>query len=146
VEYLGPTSTSGHSDFPGGADTAVTFGLWPVDNPSGCQQDPSVALTPGQTYCDDETGTIQAQAGTLLHEMGHTFALAHGGMFYPTAGNPNGTLITQGPQRGQQANGAPDFVPAAFGLNCNPANLSSMNYLFQIRGFPDLLPFVLQDG
>src|SRR5262249_1179894 len=66
VEYLGPTSTSGHSDFPGGADTAVTFGLWSVDDPSGCQQDPAVALTQGQTYCDDETGTIQAQAGTLL--------------------------------------------------------------------------------
>jgi hypothetical protein len=142
VEYLGPSSTSGHSDFPGGGDSAVTFGLWSVDDPSGCQADPSVPLNPGQTYCDDETGTIQAQAGTLLHEMGHTLALAHGGIFYPTGPNPNGTRLPGG----QQVNGDPDFEPAAFGLNCNPAILSSMNYLFQIRGFPEPLGLMLQDG
>ena len=143
VEYLGPTSSSGHSDFPGGADSTVTFGLWPVDDPAGCQPDPS-ALATGQTSCNDQVGTVQAQAGTLLHELGHTLALAHGGIFYPTGNdNPNGTLLPGG----QQANSFPFFSPA-FGFNCNPAILSSMNYLFQIRGFPDLTQpaLMLPDG
>jgi len=143
VEYLGPTSSSGHSDFPGGADSAVTFGLWPVDDPLGCGSDPS-ALAQGQTACNDQVGTVQAQAGTLLHELGHTLTLAHGGIFYPTQQNPNGTLLAGG----QQANNSPDFVPPAFGFNCNPAILSSMNYLFQIRGFPELIQptLMLPDG
>src|SRR5262249_1289426 len=71
VEYLGPSSSSGHSAFPGGAASAVTFGLWRVDDPSGCGPDPS-ALAQGQTACNDQVGTVQAQAGTLLHELGHT--------------------------------------------------------------------------
>jgi hypothetical protein len=141
VDYLGPSSSSGHSDFPGGADTAVTFGLWPVDDPAGCQLDPS-KLKPGQTACDNEVGTIQAQAGTLLHEMGHTLTLAHGGIFYPIGNNVNGTLVPGG----QQVNNSP-YVSAAYGLNCNPAFVSSMNYLFQIRGFPGPLPqLTLSDG
>jgi hypothetical protein len=144
VEYLGPVSASGHSDFPGGADTAVSFGLWPADDPAGCQRNPSV---PSQTYCDDQVGTIQAQAGTLLHELGHTLTLAHGGIFYPTQANPNGHLVSTDPNKGQQANDPP-FSPRAYGLNCNSAIVSSMNYLFQIRGFPDLLqpPLMLPDG
>jgi hypothetical protein len=41
VNYLGPTSTSGHSDFGGGGDSAITFGRWEADDPPGCQGDPS---------------------------------------------------------------------------------------------------------
>src|SRR6267154_364418 len=33
LSYLGPTSSSGHGDFPGGGDFAVTFGLWTADDP-----------------------------------------------------------------------------------------------------------------
>jgi len=123
VVYGGPTSSSGHSDV-GGGDSEVTFGLWLVDDVSGCQADPSVGLAPGQTYCVNQVGTITAEAGTLLHEMGHTFFLTHGGTFFP-----NGAIA------GQQTN-SPPGVPN-YALNCNPAFLSSMNYLNQIRGFAD---------
>src|SRR6266568_8424597 len=40
VEYGGPTGSSGHSDFRGGAYLAVMFGLWPADDAPGCQADP----------------------------------------------------------------------------------------------------------
>ena len=43
VTYLGPTSSSGHSDFSGGGDFAVTLGLWRADDVAGCQPDPSHA-------------------------------------------------------------------------------------------------------
>jgi hypothetical protein len=128
VEYGGPTSTSGHSDV-GGADTAVTFGLWPADDinsPVTCQPDPSITLQANQSYCTNQVGTITAEAGTLLHEGGHTLFLTHGGTFF--AGNNNALP-------GQQTNSPLGFP--GYGLNCNPAFLSSMNYLFQIRGFPD---------
>ena len=32
VTYLGPTSTSGHSDFGGGGDSVLTLGLWEADD------------------------------------------------------------------------------------------------------------------
>jgi len=132
LAYGGPTSASGYSDI-GGADTTVTFGLWPADDPAGCQPDPSVQLQAGQAYCVNQVGTIQAEAGTLMHEIGHTYGLTHGGTFYPGGG-----VTTSGALAGQQ-NNAP-FVAPNYALNCNPAFLSSMNYLFQIRGFPELLP------
>jgi len=130
VEYGGPTSNSGHSDL-GGGDSAVTFGLWLADDLAGCQADPSVTLVPGQTYCTNQVGTITAEAGTLLHELGHTFFLTHGGTFFPNEAG----VVTNGASAGQYLN-SPPVVPI-YGLNCNPGFLSSMNYLFQIRGFPD---------
>jgi hypothetical protein len=117
VSYLGPSSTSGHSDFGGGGDSIVTLGLWGADDPMGCQPDPSKPPT-GQppTYCIDQTGTIAVQAGTLLHEIGHTLTLTHGGAYYRDQQNPS---------------------VATYELNCKPNFLSVMNYLFQVRGFAD---------
>jgi len=128
LSYGGPSSDSGFSDI-GGGDSTVTFGLWAADDPAGCQPDPSQTLNANQAYCVNQVGTVTAQAGTLIHEIGHTFFLTHGGAYYP-----NG-VVTSGTQAGQQGNNPP--APASFGLNCNPAYISSMNYLFQIRGFPD---------
>jgi len=128
LTYGGPTSDSGFSDI-GGGDSTVTFGLWSADDAVGCQPDPSKTLNTNQLYCINQVGTVTAQAGTLLHELGHTFFLTHGGTYYP-----NG-VVTSGAAAGQQGNNPP--ATASFGLNCNPAYISSMNYLFQIRGFPD---------
>ena len=131
LAYGGPTSNSGISDL-GGGDSAVTFGLWPADDVSGCQAVPGPnGFVTGQTYCVNEVGTVTAQAGTLLHELGHTFFLTHGGTFFPNEAG----VVTSGASAGQYLN-SPPVVPS-YGLNCNPGFLSSMNYLFQIRGFPD---------
>jgi hypothetical protein len=116
VAYLGPTSTSGHSDFGGGGDSAVTLGLWGVDDPAGCQPDPSVSLAPGQVYCSNQVGTTNVQTGTLLHELGHTLTLTHGGTYYNSLNNPS--------------------LPT-YELNCKPNFPSVMSYLFQVRGFVD---------
>ena len=126
LSFGGPVSMSGFSDV-GGADSTVTFGLWPADDPTGCQPDPTEAST---AYCTNQVGTITAEAGTLLHELGHTLFLTHGGTFFP-----KGSVVSSEPLAGQQTNSA--LEPANYGLNCNPGFLSSMNYLFQIRGFPD---------
>ena len=116
VNYLGPTSTSGHSDFGGGGDSAVTFGQWQADDPVGCQGDPSQPLGAGQVYCNNQMGTVQVQQGTLLHELGHTFSLTHGGTYYTDPLNPS--------------------LPS-YDANCKSNYVSVMNYLFQVRGFPD---------
>jgi uncharacterized membrane protein YgcG len=127
LSFGGPVSMSGFSDV-GGADSTVTFGLWPADDAADCQPDPTKATT--TTYCTNQVGTITAEAGTLLHELGHTLFLTHGGTFFP-----KGNVVSSEPLAGQQTNSA--LEPANYGLNCNPAFLSTMNYLFQIRGFPD---------
>jgi hypothetical protein len=108
----------------------ITFGLWPVDDAPGCQTDPSITLAVGQSYCSNEVGSITAEAGTLLHELGHTFMLTHGGTFFPNGQNIRGKQVNSSPLDGSP--GLPSY-----GLNCSPNFLSSMNYLHQIRGFPD---------
>lgn len=80
-----PRKTSGIADS-GGGDALVTLGLW-----------------------DDQTGTPFVQGATLMHELGHTFGLRHGGV------TPTGTLDA----------------------NCKPNYQSVMNYLFQVRGLFD---------
>ena len=116
VSYLGPTSTSGHSDFGGGGDSAVTLGLWGTDDPVGCQPDPSQPLNLNQSYCDNQVGTAAVQTGTLAHELGHELTLTHGGTYYSDPANAS--------------------VPT-YELNCKPNFVSVMNYLFQVRGFGD---------
>jgi len=118
VSYLGPTSSSGHSDFGGGGDLAVTLGLWGADDAPGCQADPSQTLNSGQVYCDDQVGTVNVQTGTLMHELGHTLTLTHGGTYY----QPGSSIPT-------------------YEGNCKPNFISIMNYLFQVRGFVDNNPF-----
>ena len=117
VVFGGPKSTSGFSDL-GGGDSFVTLGLWRADDPSTCQVNPATSLIAGQAYCNDQVGSTTVQAGTIMHEVGHTLALTHGGMYFANANNN------------------PPSVPT-FGLNAKPNFLSVMNYLFQIRGFGD---------
>ena len=116
VSYLGPTSSSGHGDFGGGGDLEVTLGLWGADNAPNCQPDASQTLGLNQVYCDDQVGSLKVQTGTLMHELGHTLTLAHGGTYYNVANYPS---------------------VATYDLNCKPNFLSVMNYLFQVRGFGD---------
>ncbi len=65
-----PGSTSGVADGPG-ADLMITMGLWRFDDPLGCDF---------HIDCSDQTGTAQQQAGTFMHELGHTFGLSHAGL------------------------------------------------------------------
>ena len=79
-------SRSGTSDL-GGAVSLITLGLWGADGQS-----------------------LAVQEGTLMHELGHTFYLPHGGVFY----NP-----------------AIPYVPI-FEANCKPNYQSVMSYMFQV--------------
>ncbi len=122
VSYLGPVSRSGFSDWRGGADSAETFGGWPADDPLNadgtlnCQRDPSQPLGLFPAYCTNQVGSVLQQAGTLMHELGHTLTLTHGGTYYKDPQNPS--------------------VPT-YGLNCKANFLSTMSYAFVTRGFPD---------
>ncbi|HMK23623.1 MAG TPA: Ig-like domain repeat protein [Terriglobales bacterium] len=79
-------STSGVSDI-GGGDSLITLGLWE---------------TAGQTD--------PVQAGTFMHELGHSLGLTHGGLYYDTAGS---------------------YVPT-LEPNCKPNYQSVMSYQFQV--------------
>ncbi len=57
-----PRSYSGIADRPG-ADIMITLGLWRSDIPA-----------------NDQVGSSLTQAGTLMHEMGHSLNLSHGGL------------------------------------------------------------------
>jgi hypothetical protein len=118
VLYLGPTSTSGHSDFNGGGDSIMTLGLWGADDAAGCDKDPGDPnATLSTVFCDNGVGTISEQTGTLLHEIGHSLALSHGGTY--TGTDPNNPSVLM------------------YDINCKPNFVSVMNYLFQVRGFAD---------
>ena len=79
-------STSGVSDI-GGGDSLITLGLWGASG----QTDP-------------------VQAGTLMHELGHSLGLTHGGLYYDTPGS---------------------YVPT-LEPNCKPNYQSVMSYQFQV--------------
>jgi hypothetical protein len=71
----------------GGQDSVITLGLW-----------------------DPASVTIPVQAGTFMHELGHSLGLTHGGFYYDTAGS---------------------YVPTAE-ANCKTNYQSVMNYGFQV--------------
>jgi alpha-tubulin suppressor-like RCC1 family protein/uncharacterized protein (DUF2345 family) len=89
------SSISGYSEL-GGANSAVTLGKWETSFSQNMGKKPNV------------------QAGTLMHELGHTIGLAHGGAYADTPGS----------------------YALTFGTNCKPNYQSIMNYMFQV----DLLP------
>ena len=79
-------TVSGFSDI-GGADSLITLGLWGAAGQSD-----------------------QVQAGTFMHELGHSNGLTHGGFYYDT---PNSYVPTVEP-------------------NCKPNYQSVMSYQFQV--------------
>ena len=81
------TTRSGISDI-GGADSLISLGLWGPDGK-----------------------TDQVQSGTLMHELGHSLGLTHGGL--------SRTPVTGG-------------YAFSFEPNCKSNFLSVMNYLFQV--------------
>jgi 6-phosphogluconolactonase len=97
------TTGSGFSDI-GGADTLVTLGLW--GNPAFDGSSP--ATSPAS---DGQKATVQA--GTFMHELGHTLGLTHGGLFFDNV-----------------AHNPPDYTPT-FDVNCKSNYQSVMNYMFQ---------------
>ncbi|MGA9805455.1 MAG: Ig-like domain repeat protein [Terriglobales bacterium] len=90
-------SMSGYSDV-GGQNSVISLGYggWgPPNNPAA------------------DGNKWQMKAGTLMHELGHTMALTHGGIFLNNlAKNPN------------------DYTPT-YEANCKPNVQTSMSYLFQ---------------
>jgi hypothetical protein len=87
------SSISGFSDL-GGADSVISLGKWET--------------SPNQ----DMSKRANVQAGTILHEIGHTLGLSHGGTYQDTPGAYNAT----------------------YEANCKPNYQSVMNYLFQLDG------------
>jgi hypothetical protein len=87
-------SGSGISDI-GGADSLITLGLWGADG-----------------------RTVAVESGTFMHELGHSYALTHGGLF---------------------STPVPGGYSFSFEPNCKPNFQSVMNYMFQV----DLLDGVL---
>lgn len=79
-------TSSGRSDV-GGQDTLVTLGRWGADGFS-----------------------VNVNAGTFFHELGHTLTLTHGGFYFDQAGT---------------------YVPTVE-PNCKPNYQSVMSYMFQV--------------
>jgi hypothetical protein len=96
------SSISGLSDI-GGADSLISLGLWGPD---------------GQT--------TQVQAGTFMHELGHSLGLTHGGQFFDhLSETPRSYVATVEP-------------------NCKPNYQSVMNYMFQVDLLDGVLDFSRQ--
>jgi hypothetical protein len=96
--YLSATdTTSGFSDV-GGGDSTVTLGKW---------YPPQMLWNPPQTQAQLD----YEQGGTLMHELGHSLGLTHGGRYY-----------------------ASGSATASFEPNCKPNYQSVMSYLFQVDG------------
>lgn len=85
-----------------GSDFVAALGGWGGVWPESC------------TILGTGTGTVQQQAGTFMHELGHTLGLNHGG-----------------PEARSQV-GEDGFDQTT--LNYKPNYLSVMNYWFQMRG------------
>lgn len=80
-------TASGMSDI-GGQDSLITLGLWGADG---------------------ETDNVQA--GTFMHELGHSLGLTHGGIYYDNTQHPYAFTLEP---------------------NCKPNYQSVMNYFFQV--------------
>jgi hypothetical protein len=102
VIYSGPNLTC-DTTAAGDDVQSVANGAQPNNDPDGDGVD------------DRSVGTIQQQAGTLIHEFGHTLQLCHGGVFDP-----------------------PTYTQC--NLNFKPNYVSAMNYWFQIPGIPPTDP------
>jgi hypothetical protein len=81
-------AASGVSDL-GGADSLTSLGLWGADG-----------------------RTVPVQSGTLMHELGHSLSLTHGGLYRDTTDGVNYSF--------------------SFGPNCKSNFQSVMNYMFQV--------------
>jgi hypothetical protein len=94
------TTGSGVSDI-GGADSLVSLGLWGADG-----------------------RTVPVQSGTLMHELGHSLSLTHGGLYR--------TLVAGG-------------YSFSVEPNCKSNFQSVMNYLFQVDLLDGALDYSNQD-
>jgi hypothetical protein len=84
---------------------------------TGCAEAPgNDFLVTLASLADGPVGSIQEQAGTIMHELGHNFDLHHGG-------GPNCTPL-------------PDCVLGMNTLDHKPNYLSVMNYMYQLTGIP----------
>jgi sugar lactone lactonase YvrE len=99
-----PGSSSGFSDV-GGADSVITLGNWKFCLDSAGR---ITNKCPAESPQNDSI-RINVEAGSLMHELGHSIGLTHGGVYYD----------------------APTYL-ANYEGNCKPNYQSVMNYLFQI--------------
>ena len=76
------SSSSGYSDV-GGADMVITLGNWKFCLDAQGKLTPRVPSDSPQ----DDSLRVNVQAGTLMHELGHSLGLTHGGTYY-TVGHP----------------------------------------------------------
>ncbi|HJR80784.1 MAG TPA: DUF4114 domain-containing protein [Anaerolineales bacterium] len=87
----------------------------PNQTSSGCAELPGNDFQVSMGGFTGGIGTAQQQAGTLMHEFGHTLQLCHGGVIDP-----------------------PQFTQC--NTNRKPNYVSIMNYAFQTRGIPPTDP------